>query len=111
MAWDFTSPHPFVPSAIPLNKNVGTLPMIRTGRKCQNIALFRMDMIFAPLQSTPLERMYGSSAHSTIKEIGKRISQFSGNPESTLYLRQRISIAIQKGNSIILQFALRNTKM
>ena len=35
-----------------------------------------------------------------VKEIGQRIEEHTGDKQSTTYLFQRISMAIQRGNSI-----------
>ena len=102
--------HPLVSSVIPLNKNCGDLANDKEKKKLLKYSTLSNRYDFRPIAIDSIGA-YGSSALFTLKEIGKRITQFSGNPGSTLYLRQRFSIAIQKGNSIILQFALRHTKM
>ena len=37
--------------------------------------------------------------HKLIKDIGKKLKEASGEPRSTFFLTQRISIAIQRGNA------------
>ena len=41
----------------------------------------------------------GSQGLNLIKEIGKRISEVTGEKRSTFYLLQNISMAIQRGNT------------
>ena len=43
---------------------------------------------------------FGEEALSLVKELGRRIRSFTGEPRSRLFIVQRISIAIQRGNSI-----------
>lgn len=40
----------------------------------------------------------GKEGLSLIKEIGKRVAATTGQPNATTYLRQRISLATQRGN-------------
>ena len=51
---------------------------------------------------------YGSSAFNTIKEFGNRIKEYQGIENPTLQLRERLSIAIQKGNCLVTNFAILN---
>ena len=43
---------------------------------------------------------YGSQASKLIKQIGKKIQEATGEKLSTFYLKQSISMAIQKGNAV-----------
>jgi hypothetical protein len=43
---------------------------------------------------------YGPQASKLIKQIGKKIQEATGEKLSTFYLKQRISMAIQKGNAV-----------
>ena len=42
---------------------------------------------------------WGPTAISFIKDLGRLLFQASGEPRSTAFLRQRLSIAIQRGNA------------
>ena len=42
---------------------------------------------------------WGNMGHKLIKDIGKKLKEASGEPRSTFFLTQRISIAIQRGNA------------
>ena len=43
---------------------------------------------------------YGPQAIKLIKQIGKKIQEGTGEKLSTFYLKQSISMAIQKGNAV-----------
>ena len=42
---------------------------------------------------------YGESADAFIRELGRRIAVITGEKRATDFLRQRISVAIQRGNA------------
>ena len=44
--------------------------------------------------------VYGPSTKIIIQEIGNRISQKSGDKREAMWLKQRLSIAIQRGNAL-----------
>ena len=52
---------------------------------------------------------YGPQAMKLIKQIGKKIQEATGEKLSTFYLKQRISMAIQKGNAICVRGCLKKT--
>ena len=43
--------------------------------------------------------VWGEQALALITAIGRRIAHETHDPRSTLYLRQRISVAVQRGNA------------
>ena len=44
--------------------------------------------------------VFGPKTMSFIKDLGKRITRQSGDPRSTAFLLQRLSVAIQLGNAV-----------
>ena len=46
---------------------------------------------------------WGPEGHKLIKEIGKKLIEITGEPRSAFFLTQRISMAIQRGNSSSVQ--------
>ena len=44
--------------------------------------------------------VFGPSSKNIIYEIGKRITEKSGDKRETLWLKQRLSIAVQRGNAL-----------
>jgi hypothetical protein len=55
--------------------------------------------IFCPFAVETLGT-FGVEALNLVKDLGKRIREVTGEPRSRLFLTQRISIAIQRGNAI-----------
>ena len=53
--------------------------------------------IFAPV-CIETTGVWGPSANSFICDIGKRIQALTGEPRSTMFLKQSISMAVQRGN-------------
>jgi hypothetical protein len=43
--------------------------------------------------------VWGSHALDLITEVGRRIAGVTHEPRSTMFLRQRISVAVQRGNA------------
>ena len=43
--------------------------------------------------------VWGEQALSLVKENGRRIFEVTHDPRSTAFLRQRISVAVQRGNA------------
>jgi len=107
LAWDFTCPHPMSDSSCKDNKSCGNLCNNREKRKVSKYQGLTPQYYFKPIAIDTIGA-YGKSAEEMIKEIGKRITEFSGQKESGFFLRQRISIAVQRGNAICLRFALKN---
>ena len=44
--------------------------------------------------------VFGSSASNIVNEIGRRISEKTGEKRELLWLKQRLNIAIQRGNAV-----------
>jgi len=63
--------------------------------KYQNLAT---DYCFVPIGIETFGS-FGTEGHKLLKAIGKKIMEVTGEKRSTSYLFQRISIAIQRGNS------------
>ena len=49
---------------------------------------------------------WGPSAGDFIAEVGKRLSNVTGDPRSTAFLRQRISMTVQWGNAVCVKESL-----
>ena len=43
--------------------------------------------------------VWGEQAVILVKEIGRRIAEVTHEPRSTSFLRQRLSVAVQRGNA------------
>src|SRR6201995_2714330 len=56
------------------------------------------DFIFAPIAVETLG-VWGTSALAICEEIGGRAALLSGDPRATSFLKQRLSLAVQRGNA------------
>ena len=52
---------------------------------------------------------WGEQAIDLVKEIGRRIAEATHEPRSTAFLRQRLSIAVQRGNAFCILGTFRGT--
>jgi len=44
---------------------------------------------------------------SLVKELGRRMAEVNKEPHSTMFLRQRLSVAVQRGNAACILGTLR----
>ena len=99
MMWDFTCPDTLAPSHIPLSSaTVGAAAEAAERNKVAKYAIFTQQYEVIPIAIETLGSS-GCSATSFVEALGRRIMQATGDPRSTMFLRQRISIAIQRGNA------------
>ena len=61
--------------------------------------------LFIPLALETLGS-WGEQAKNFIAELGKRVTAIAGDVRETNFLRQRLSIAIQRGNAISIRGTL-----
>ena len=52
---------------------------------------------------------WGEQASDLVREIGRRIAAVEHEPRFTVFLRQRISVAIQRGNAFCIMGTFRDT--
>ena len=107
LAWDVTFPHTL--SVCHLNKQTGErggaandAETKKLNKYCSLVEQYE----FVPIAIETLGP-YGKHAHSFIANLGRRLQQKTVSPFETIYLRQRISLAIQRGNARTLDFSLR----
>ena len=99
MMWDFTCPDTLAPSHIPISSaTAGAAAEAAERNKLAKYAIFTQQYEVIPIAIETLGSS-GCSATSFIEALGRRIMQATGDPRSTMFLRQRISIAIQRGNA------------
>ena len=53
---------------------------------------------FVPV-AIEMSRVWGDCAMGLIKEVGRRIAAVTHDKRSTMFLRQRLSVAVQRGNA------------
>ena len=54
--------------------------------------------LFTPLGFETIGQ-WGDSTITFVEKLGSRLAHVSGEPRSTMFLRQRLSVAIQRGNA------------
>ena len=55
--------------------------------------------------------VWGEQAMELFTEIGRRIAEVNHDPRSTLFLRQRISVAVQRGNAAYINGTLQTNRL
>ena len=82
-----------------INKNYNSklLPLQRTERPNKYIHLDSA-YLFIPLAFETLG-VFGPKTLAFVRELGRRISQETGEERETSFLMQRLSMAVQMGNS------------
>ena len=107
--WDFTCPDTLAPSHLPRSSTAAGSAAVAAENKKQSkyIELSRSsDYAFVPVAIEtlgswgPSALAPGPSALDVTAEIGGRIARCTGDIRSTAFLRQRLDIAIQKGNAV-----------
>jgi hypothetical protein len=101
LVWDFTCPDTLAPSHLNLSSQAaGSAAERAEGLKQSKYAelVASGDFIFAPISVETLGS-WGPSALSICAEIGGRIASHTGDLRSFAFLKQRLGIAIQKGNA------------
>ena len=101
LVWDFTCPDTLAPSH--LNQSslaAGSAAVKAEANKRQKYVELANsgDYIFTPIAVETLGA-WGPSALAICAEIGGRIAARTGDPRATSFLRQRMDIAVQRGNS------------
>jgi len=100
LAWDFTCPDTVAPSHL-LNSSIaaGSAALAAESLKRQKYAGLASSHIFVPVVVETLG-VWGGEAALLVGEIGRRQAVAQGEPRAGSFLRQRISIAMQRGNAI-----------
>lgn len=100
MIWDFTCPDSLAPSHLSITSaTAGAAAEAAEGAKAHKYSSFSPSYKIIPIAVETLGA-YGTSARSLVGDLGARITRSTGEHRSTLFLRQRISIAVQRGNAL-----------
>jgi hypothetical protein len=105
MAWDVTIPHPMSSSYLHIAHVQSAVANSAENKKLTKYGDTLQEFNFVPI-AVETVGAFGESALKIINEIGRRIKQRTGDMKSTSQLRQRVSLAIQKGNAAVFNFAL-----
>ena len=68
-------------------------------KKKSKYACLSGNYIFTPIALETLGP-WGPEAAAFVSEVGRRLSSATGDPRSTSFLRQKMSIAVQRGNAM-----------
>ena len=101
LVWDFTCPDTLVPSHVIASGSAADAAASNAETaKCVKYAeLSATGMyLFYPVAIETLGS-WGPSASELCREIGARIQARTGDQRSTAFLRQRLAVAIQRGNA------------
>lgn len=100
LVWDATCSDTMCQSNIALSsKDGGSVAAVAEERKMVKYSTLADRFIVCPF-GVETFGSWGPSAKSLVSEIGRRIIEKSGETRSTEFLKQRISLEIQRGNAI-----------
>jgi hypothetical protein len=98
-AWDATCPDTFAQSHLQASSNQsGSAASAAELKKIQKYSDIIAGVDFKPL-AIETSGVWGEQTLDFIKEVGRRIAAVTHEPRSTVFLRQRLSVAVQRGNA------------
>jgi hypothetical protein len=99
LLWDVTCSDTFAPSYRQIAlKGTSGVAIAAEKRKVQKYQHYTQNYIFQPVGVETLGAM-GTGARDFIEEIGMKLTECTGEVRSTIFLKQRFSIEIQRGNA------------
>jgi hypothetical protein len=100
LVWDFTCPDTLAPSHVTQSSSLASsVAQDAEQRKCTKYReLASGDYIFTPVAIETLGS-WGPAASSFCDELGARLARESGDLRSAAFLRQRLALAVQRGNA------------
>ena len=100
LAWDVTSPDTLEPSHVFHSAlKAGSAATKAEAAKTAKYAELALTHAFVPLAFETLGS-WGGQCYKFICELGRRISLVTKDERETAYLKQRLSIALQRGNAV-----------
>ena len=100
MAWDVTVPDTLAPSHVQATAaSAGAAASSSEALKSAKYADLAATHTFIPLAFETLGS-WGEHARHFVAELGRRTSAVTGDIRESAFLRQRISVAIQRGNAL-----------
>ena len=98
LAWDATTPDTLAASHLPSTRNTaGAAATHASLLKEQKYSAFTSNFHFVAIAIETLGP-WNVEGMSFVQELGRRISQVTGEPRETNFLLQRLSVAVQLGN-------------
>ena len=99
LVWDATCPDTFAPSYVSNStREAGTVAALAEERKCIKYSQLDSSHHFEPV-AIETTGVIGERSRKFLVELGHRIRRVSGEVNSTAFLLQRLSIAVQRGNA------------
>jgi len=109
LAWDATCPNTFAESHVQASgTRAGSAAEAAEVSKAQKYADITAGVDFVPV-AIETSGTWGEQGFHLIREIGRRIAEVTHEPRATLFLRQRLSVAIQRGNAVCVMGTFRNS--
>ena len=103
LAWDATCPDTYAPSHLHASSIVaGSAAEEFEVSKKKKYADLPQHIDFVPV-AIETTGVWGKEGWDLVKDLGKRLAKTLVEPRSTSFLRQRISLAIQRGNAYCVQ--------
>ena len=98
LVWDATCPNTFAPSyRTHATSEPGRVAALAEDRKVDKYRDLPRSHLFCPLSIETMGAM-GPRSLDLVREVGRRIAMETGEPQSTDFLLQRLSVAVQRGN-------------
>ena len=99
LVWDATSPDTFAPSySLSATSEAGAVAIGAESRKRSKYICLESIYSFTPV-AIESSGGFGPQTLEFLKELGNRLSRVTGEVKSYIYLLQRLSVAVQRGNA------------
>ena len=106
LAWDVTAPDTLAQSHVQASAaNAGAAAAKAEASKTNKYAAIAATHLFVPLAFETLGA-WGPQAQKFVSDLGERITRVTRDIRETAFLKQRLSIAIQRGNAISIRGTL-----
>ena len=100
LAWDVIVPNTFTDSNLKDTSVIAGASANRAAElKCTKYTDITSTHIFAPI-AIDTSGSWNEQAIETFQEIGRRMTKATNDANETLYLIQRLSVAMQRGNAV-----------
>ena len=107
VAWDATCPNTFAESHVQASST--RAGSAAEASKAQIYADITTGVDFIPV-AIETSGTWSEQGFDLIREIGRRIAEVTHEPRATLFLRQRPSVAIQRGNAVCVMGTFRTSE-
>ena len=99
LVWDATYPDTYAPSYISSASNeAGAVAAAAESRKLSKYSYLDPAHFFVPV-AVETAGVFGPLSRAFMQDLGDRLNKVSGDARSRLFLFQRVSVTIQRGNA------------